>query len=155
VTLEKGGTKSIQTRRHHTLTGVDNGVATIEVKYQILSPVDAHMECQLVQRLMEGEVKFDIAAGRVVSQQMEIDKRILGFAGPTSSMHYVMRMEENLTESKPTIAAQTTKATAAQTAPPKSAPSKTTANSDPPRSNRAVRSSSRPRTTQGTKNRRR
>ena len=27
---------------------------------------------------------------------MEIDKRILGFAGPTSSMHYIMRMEEKL-----------------------------------------------------------
>jgi hypothetical protein len=27
---------------------------------------------------------------------MDIDKRILGFAGPTSSMHYVVRMEEKL-----------------------------------------------------------
>ena len=45
---------------------------------------------------MEGEVKFDIEAGRVVGQQMDIDKRILGFAGPTSSMHYIMRMEEKL-----------------------------------------------------------
>ena len=35
-------------------------------------------------------------AGRVVGQQMDIDKRILGFAGPASSMHYVVRMEEKL-----------------------------------------------------------
>jgi hypothetical protein len=54
------------------------------------------MEYQLVQRLMEGEVKFDIRAGRVISQQMDIDKRILGFAGPTSSTHYIMRIEERL-----------------------------------------------------------
>jgi hypothetical protein len=114
VTLEKGGTKVIQTRRHHTLSAVEDGIATIEVKYQVLSPIDAHVECQLVQRLMEGEVKFDIAAGRVVSQQMEIDKRILGFAGPTSSMHYVMRMEEKLTESKPKVVAQESKASAPQ-----------------------------------------
>ena len=98
VTLESGGTKSIQTRRHHKLAGVANGIATIEVTYQVLSPIDATIECQLVQRLMEGEVQFDIEAGRVVSQKMDIDKRILGFAGPTSSMQYVMRMEEKLAD---------------------------------------------------------
>jgi hypothetical protein len=96
VTLEDGAAKSIQTRRHYKLADVANGIATIEVSYQVLSPIDAHVECQLVQRLMEGEVRFDIKAGRVVSQQMDIDKRILGFAGPTSSMQYIMRMEEKL-----------------------------------------------------------
>jgi hypothetical protein len=155
VTLEKGGTKSIQTRRHHKLAAVEDGIATIEVKYQILSPVDAHIECQLVQRLMEGEVKFDIATGRVVSQQMDIDKRILGFAGPTSSMHYVMRMEEKLAESKPNVAAREPKATPPQTTAPKAAPARATTRNGQPRSNRDARSSNRPRTTQGTKNRRR
>jgi hypothetical protein len=41
----------------------------------------------------------------VIGQQMEIDKRILGFAGPTSSMQYIMRMEEKLLESGPKVAA--------------------------------------------------
>jgi hypothetical protein len=106
VSLEQGGTKSIQTRRHHKLTAVKEGIATIEVKYQVLSPMDAHIEAQLVQRLMDGEVKFDIGAGRVVSQQMDIDKRILGFAGPTSSMHYVMRMKEKLERPQPGVTGQ-------------------------------------------------
>jgi hypothetical protein len=96
VARENGESKSIQTRRHHKLTNVASGVATIEVTYQVLSPIDAHIESQLVQRLMEGEVQFDIEAGRVIGQRMEIDKRILGFAGPTSSMQYIMRMEEKL-----------------------------------------------------------
>lgn len=96
VSTEGGGTKSIQTRRHHELTDVSNGIATVKVTYQVLTPIDASIECQLVQRLMEGEVKFDIAAGRIVGQQMDIDKRILGFAGPTSSMQYIMKMEEKL-----------------------------------------------------------
>jgi hypothetical protein len=94
--LEGGGTKAIKTRRHHELLSVSGGIATIKVTYQVLSPIDATIECQLVQRLMEGEVKFDIEAGRVVGQQMDIDKRILGFAGPTSSMQYIMKMEERL-----------------------------------------------------------
>jgi hypothetical protein len=96
VQLEGGATKSIQTRRHYELTNVSGGIATIAVAYQILSPIDAAIESQLVQRLMKGTVLFDIERGRIESQQYEIDKRILGFAGPTSSMHYVMRMEEKL-----------------------------------------------------------
>ncbi len=100
VQVESGGTKSIQTRRHYKLTDVANGIATIEVTYQVLSPIDAKIESQLVQRLMKGTVRFDVDNGRIDSQLFEVDKNVLGFAGPTSSMHYVMRMEEKLTESK-------------------------------------------------------
>lgn len=96
VQLRSGGTKAIQTRRHYQLAEVADGIATIDVVYQVLSPVDAHIESQLLQRLMKGTVQFDIATGRVIAQEMEVDKQILGFAGPTSSMHYVMRMEEKL-----------------------------------------------------------
>jgi hypothetical protein len=106
VALENGESRSIQTRRHHKLANVADGLATIDVTYQVLSPIDAQIECQLVQRLMEGQVRFDIQAGRIVAQQMDIDKRILGFAGPTSSMHYVMRMEEKLRLPVPKVAAK-------------------------------------------------
>jgi hypothetical protein len=136
VAMESGGTKSVQTRRRHKLTGVANGIATIQVTYQVLSPIDATAECQLVQRLMEGDVKFDIDAGRVVSQQMDIDKRILGFAGPTSSMHYIMRMEEKLADTV------TPKVTAV--GQPKAASPKPSIKSTPPSSMREDRSSSRP-----------
>jgi hypothetical protein len=106
VAVEAGGTKSIQTRRHHELLSVENGIATVKVTYQVLTPIDPPIECQLVQRLMEGEVQFDIDAGRVVSQKMDIDKRILGFAGPTSSMQYIMRMEEKLLKRGEKVAAK-------------------------------------------------
>ena len=103
VELKDAGSKSIQTRRHHKLANVTNGIATIEVTYQVLSPIDARIESQLVQRLMSGEVRFDIEVGRVIGQQMDVDKRILGFAGPTSSLQYIMRMEEKL-EAPPKVA---------------------------------------------------
>jgi hypothetical protein len=106
VAVEGSGTKSIQTRRHHELLSVENNIANIKVTYQVLTPIDPPIECQLVQRLMEGEVKFDINAGRVVGQQMDIDKRILGFAGPTSSMQYIMRMEEKLLKKGEKVAAK-------------------------------------------------
>ena len=96
VELQTGGTKLLETRRHYELTGVANGIASIEVTYQVLSPVNPQIESQIVARLMNGTVRFDIRRGRVVGQQMEVDKRILGFAGPTSSLHYLMRMQEEL-----------------------------------------------------------
>jgi len=107
VQLEDGGTKSIPTRRHYKLTGVATGIATIEVTYQVLAPIDAKIEAQLVQRLMQGSVRFDVEKGRIASQEFEVDKRVLGFAGPTSSMHYVMRMEEKLLESPAATARRT------------------------------------------------
>jgi hypothetical protein len=137
VTLEKGESKSIQTRRHHKLTRVASGIATIEVTYQVLSPIDAHIECQLVQRLMEGEVQFDIEAGRVIAQHMDIDKRILGFAGPTSSMQYIMRMEEKLLKTAPKVAGKR--------------PAKPTTSQGPSTRAKPTRSASRPRSQQSTR----
>jgi hypothetical protein len=101
VNLQDGNTKKIETRRHFKLKSVDSGVAVIEATYQVLSPINEQIEAQLAQRLLHGEIRFDIEAGKVLSQKMDVDKRVLGFAGATSSMHYVMRMEEKLVD-KPT-----------------------------------------------------
>lgn len=140
IDLKDAGSKAIQTRRHHKLASVANGIATIEVTYQVLSPIDARIESQLVQRLMSGEVRFDIEAGRVVSQRMDVDKRILGFAGPTSSMQYIMRMEEKL-EAPPKVA---------EKPPAKPTPAARTRSS-----NRSPRSASRNSAPQGAKGYRR
>lgn len=104
VQSQDGATRDIQCRRHYKLTKVESGVATIEVSYQVLTPIDPAIEAQLVQRLMKGKVKFDIDAGRILGQQMDVDKRVLGFAGPTSSMHYVMRMVEQLIDERQEVA---------------------------------------------------
>jgi hypothetical protein len=138
----------IHTRRHFKLTAVADDIATINVDYQVLSPVDAHIESQLVQRLMDGEVRFDIGSGRVVSQTMEIDKRILGFAGPTSSMHYIVRMEEKLLEppikitAKPPISPAVKPDLPTPIAAPDSKP--TTAQQMPSRPKPAVQQNQRP-----------
>lgn len=106
VNLKEGGTRAIQTRRHHKLLKVEDGIATIEVTYQVLQSVTPEIEAQLVQRLLKGTAKFDIAAGRVTGQEMKIDERVIGFAGPTSSMRYVMQMEETLLEEPTEVAAK-------------------------------------------------
>jgi hypothetical protein len=101
VQLQSGSAKPVQTRRHYKLNDVSNNVATIEVSYQVLSPMDSEVESKLVGRLMKGTVRFDIGKGCVLGQDFEIDKRVLGFAGATSSMHYVMQMKEELADSPP------------------------------------------------------
>ena len=107
VRLSDGeGTKAIKTRRHLTLKSVKDGVALIKAEHQVLTPVTPPIEAQLAQRLMSGTIKFDLESGRILFQQMNVDKRVLGFAGQTSSMHYVMRMKERLVERPAKVASR-------------------------------------------------
>ncbi len=106
VQTADGAKREIQTRRHYELAKVANGIASIDVSYQVLSPVDPAIEAQLIQRLLKGTAKFDIERGRILSQHMEVDERVLGFAGPTSSMHYVMKMDEDLLDDEKKVAAK-------------------------------------------------
>ena len=69
IKTQDGAIRDIQCRRHYKLTKVKDNVATIEVSYQVLSPIDPYIESQLVQRLMKGTAKFDLVRGRIVSQQ--------------------------------------------------------------------------------------
>ncbi len=96
VNRNGGNKQQVRTRRLCKLKAVQQGVATIHVVYQILTPVDAFVESQLVERMTEGIVRFDIDAGRILSQQHEVDHHVLGFSGATSSMHCTSRLEERL-----------------------------------------------------------
>jgi hypothetical protein len=96
IQLEGGDSKIIKTRQHYVLEKVSNGVATISVATQVLTPVsNPKIQSQLIQRLTQGAIKFDIDAGRVLSQQLELDERVLGFNGVDSSLHYLGRFTED------------------------------------------------------------
>lgn len=97
VPLEDGSVKTIQTRQRYDLEEVKDGIATISVETQILTPVsNPKIRAQLIQRLWKGHIRFDIDAGRMVGQRTDLDERVLGFSGPESSMHYVARFTEEL-----------------------------------------------------------
>jgi hypothetical protein len=109
VILDGGATRVIKTRQRYELKGVSNGVATIAVDYQILTPVnEPKIEAQLVQRLSSGTIRFDIATGRVIGQQRDVDKRVLGINGAASSMNYQMRFTEELLPTTPAVARRET-----------------------------------------------
>jgi len=97
VKLRSGEVKRIKTRDAYRLAKVETGVATIAVETQILTPVDdAEIKAQLIQRLTRGTIKFDIAAGRVLSQQLDSDETVIGFSGADSMMQYLARFTEQL-----------------------------------------------------------
>lgn len=97
IPLQSGGVKRIKAVQQFTLEDVKTGVATIAVSTQVLTPItDPAIESQLVQREAAGRVRFDIDAGRILGQQMDIDKHVVGFRGDASSIHYVNRFTEQL-----------------------------------------------------------
>ncbi len=101
---KSGAALQVRTRRVCTLESVKNGIATIAVKYQILTPVSAFVESNLVERLTKGTVRFDIETGRIAWQSHEVDRRILGFAGDSSVLHHESRMEERLLKANERLA---------------------------------------------------
>jgi hypothetical protein len=54
-----------------------------------------------MQRDSSGTVSFDIQTGRVAGQQMDTDKRVVGFRGQASSLHYRTRFTEELLAQTP------------------------------------------------------
>lgn len=105
VKLEDGTIKKIATRQRYKLEKVENGVATISVATQVLTPVnDAKIQSQLVQRLQEGTIQFDIEAGRLLHKQMDLDQQVFGFAGVDSHMQYLARFTEEPVKAEATAA---------------------------------------------------
>ena len=97
VRTVNGSLKAIKTRQLYELKSVEAGVATIMVKTQVLAPDnDPRIRSQLVQGLTNGEIKFDVAAGRILSKKMDWNESVAGFNGPKSNMKYVAEFSETL-----------------------------------------------------------
>ncbi len=106
VILTGGSTRKIQVKQKFKLEKVSDGLATIVMETQVLTPLnDPAIEAQLVQRFTNGTLRFDLERGRVVSQQLDLDRRVVGFSGTSSTMHYLTRFtEELLPASTPPVA---------------------------------------------------
>ena len=97
VKLKDGRVKQVKTRQQYRLEKVTDGIATISVHSQLLTPVDdPKVKIHLVQRLTHGTIQFDIEAGRVISQKLDLNERVIAFNGPESMMQYVGQFREEL-----------------------------------------------------------
>lgn len=82
--LVGGAKESVTIERRYTLTGVKDGIASITLKTTVLSPnIDPEKQTQLIQKLWQGEIRFDIAAGRMIARRQEINEEVAGFSNKT------------------------------------------------------------------------
>ena len=87
--------KAVRTRIRYRLEGVADGIATIAVDTTVLTPVDEpQLEARLLERIWNGRLRFDVDAGRLVGRATAIDRRVVGFGGPQSSVRYKASLEE-------------------------------------------------------------
>jgi len=122
----EGRVERIKIRKLYTLDKVQTGVATIQVKTEVLTPIsEARIQAQLVQQLTNGTIKFDIDAGRVLAKQIDWDESVLGFNGAESMMKYLARFTEEL------LTANTPVATTPPARPANPAPAGPTARANP------------------------
>jgi len=95
VEVPNGPRKAVRTRLRYRLEEVNDGVATITVDTTVLTPIDdPRLEARLLERIWDGRITFDIAGGRVLGRQTSIDRRVVGFGGPQSSVRYKASLEE-------------------------------------------------------------
>ncbi len=87
--------REINARQKYKLESVTDGIARISVVTQVLDPaLPAAVDVQLVQRILIGDVRFDIAKGRMVSQSMKVDGSVIDFHGAGSLMKCKMQIQE-------------------------------------------------------------
>ncbi|MGB8854931.1 MAG: hypothetical protein WCC69_15365 [Pirellulales bacterium] len=97
VEVPNGPRKLVRTRLRYRLDTVADGIATIRVDTTVLTPIDdPRLEARLLERIWDGEIRFDIDAGRVISRRTGIDRRVVGFGGPESSVRYKASLEETV-----------------------------------------------------------
>jgi hypothetical protein len=103
---QDGTFKQVRLEQRFTLKSVKNQIATIFVESVLLSPVrEPEIKVHLVQSKTRGTLKFDMAAGRVIEQDLSLDEEIIGFPlGDASSMHYVMTFTEKFSKEPPQAA---------------------------------------------------
>ena len=93
--------KAVRTRLRYSLVGIRDGVATIRVDTTVLTPIDdPRLESRLLERIWDGTIEFDIERGRVLRRSTGIDRRVVGFEGPESSVRYKSSLEERLVEKR-------------------------------------------------------
>ncbi len=88
-------TKPIRMQRVYQLKSVDNGIATLSLKTEILTgartPKD---EVSLVQRKFVGTLTIDIDKGRLTGRDLSIDGSVVGYDGPMSAMKVKMTHQD-------------------------------------------------------------
>ena len=97
VELPGGKRKSVRTRLRYQVSKLDEDFAIIKVDTTVLTPIhDSQTESRLLERIWSGQITFDIVRGCVLKRSVSVDRRVVGFHGPASSIRYKASRKEQL-----------------------------------------------------------
>ena len=97
VDLPGGKRKSVRTRLRYQVSKLDEDLAIIKVDTTVLTPIhDTQTESRLLERIWSGQITFDIGRGCVLERSVSVDRRVIGFHGPASSIRYKASRKEQL-----------------------------------------------------------
>ncbi len=97
IQREDGSYKLVKFRELFKLEKVSAGVATVSVRSEMITIItEPREEAQVMQELSNGSIRFDIDAGRMISKNLEWDKRVVGFSGAGSVTEYSARLDDEV-----------------------------------------------------------
>jgi len=109
VEIEPGKplTRPINMQRVYKLASVENGIATLDLRTEVLTAKRSPKEeVFIIQRKFTGTISIDMANGRLVGRHLEIDGSVVGYDGPMSAMSVKMAQKDAYEPSGATTAAQ-------------------------------------------------
>lgn len=97
IEVEEGKplTRPVSMQRVYKLKSVENNVATLEFKTEVLTGKRTPKEdVALIQRKFAGTITIDVANGRLLGRDMSIDGNVVGYDGPNSAMYVKMTQRD-------------------------------------------------------------
>ncbi len=97
ATEENGRNVVIKLRKAYRLESVADGIATISMRTEVLTPIEnPRIQSQLLEEMTAGTIRFDIERGIPISKEMKWDQEVVGFSSPQSFMEFHGRFTETL-----------------------------------------------------------
>jgi len=115
VKISKRLTNKVTLLRKYELKSVENNLATIRMKTEILTPIDdPGILGQLILRTPQGTIVFDIDRGLIASRSLTTNKTEIGVIGSNSAMRAAGELTERIV-APPTVTSNAAAQEASQT----------------------------------------
>jgi hypothetical protein len=91
----EGIKKPIKMQRVYRLDAVENGVATVALRTEVLTGQrTAKDDLAIIQRKFTGSILIDVANGRLLGRNLEIEGNVVGYDGPMSAMDVKLKQTD-------------------------------------------------------------
>jgi hypothetical protein len=96
-----GAGEKLPSSQRYECTSIAGGKAIFKTAHQLKTmPENAKEQVPIIQRLPEGQITFDLAAGHVLEVHFRIDRTLMNHHGDGSSYHFQSTFTEKLVDVK-------------------------------------------------------